>query len=167
MTTQITINDLVQALRKAASNPEAHEPAQRSFFSKLKEDSVLVSHDKACCVAGYLMLKAHEGACESEIADIVELDYYSCSDGHPSEWVSNELGLTYVEQTLAFDSCTHHAVHRLLADLLEAGLRLPNVGTVGLSSNSDYTNLSWVFVSNPDRFLSLDELLDWMRANAK
>jgi broad specificity phosphatase PhoE len=163
MTTQITMSDLIAALRSAASNPEAHEQAQQSHFSTLQEDSVLVSHGIACDVAGYLMLKAHEGASEEEVREITNLDYYSY-DLTPGEWVARELGLSDVEATLAFSSCTHHQIHLLLADILEAGRRLPDVERLGVSSDSLYTSFDWAYLANQDYYISLEQLKQWMQS---
>jgi hypothetical protein len=51
----ITLTDLINSLRKAASTPEAHEPAQQHYFSQAQEDSVLVHCGTACCIAGDLL----------------------------------------------------------------------------------------------------------------
>jgi hypothetical protein len=161
MTTQITMQDLIDSLRKAASSPESHAKAQRSYFSLLKEDSVLVNCGSACCVAGDLLLKAHSGSSEEELKAIIA---QRGGQVNPVEWVANELRLTEVEATLAFDVDTHHEVHSLLADLLEQGLRLPDdEGLVELSCNSTYTEFDCAYVGVHQDVMDLDELLSWMR----
>jgi hypothetical protein len=165
MATKITMQDLISVLRKASSNPQAHAKAQRSYFSELKEDSVLVNCGSACCVAGDLVLKAHQGASEEELNAIIS---QRGGQINPAEWVVNELRLTEVEATLAFDVDTHHEVHSLLADLLEQGLRLPDdKGLVELSYNSTYTEFDCAYVGVYQDVMDLDELLSWMRKIAQ
>jgi hypothetical protein len=161
---RITLKDLIETLRKASAHPKAHSPAQQSFFSRLRSDSVLVNCGSACCVAGDLMLKAHQDCSEQRLDDIIRYCYGSNS---PGEWVTNELGLSDAEETLAFNAYTHHEIHSLLADLLEAGLRLPDVDVVGLSDFSTYTTFDWAYLENEDKYLKLKELKDWMIAIAK
>lgn len=164
MTTKITISDLIQSLRKAAANPEAHAPAQRTYFSTLYEDSVLVNCGTACCIAGDLMLKAHEGSTEEELYDIIHQRELTTTI---ADWVTNELGLSDLEATLAFYANTHYEIHLLLADLLEAGLRLPYSFRVVFSGKSTYTSFDRAFFGYDEESLSLEELKDWMRKNAK
>jgi hypothetical protein len=162
----ITMTDLINSLRKVAANPEAHSKAQKSCFSRLKSDSVLVNHGRACCVAGYLMLKAHEGASTEDINDIIG---YCDRDIDPVAWVTNELGLSDVEATLAFDANTHSEIHILLADLLENGFRLPDneAEPIELSYNSTYTKFDCVYVGLYDGITTLGEMRSWMRRRAQ
>jgi hypothetical protein len=166
MTTQITLQDLIDSLRKAAANPEAHASAQQHYFSELKEDSVLVNCGSACCVAGDLMLKAYADASEAKIQRIFSLHQYGY-EITPGNWVSKELGLSYVESVLAFDSSTHHEIHSLLADLLESGLRLPDVDRLSICRDSFYTWLDWARLEYAGKYMDLEELKDWMRSIAK
>jgi hypothetical protein len=160
MTTQITLADLVNSLRKAASNPEAHAQAQRSYFSALKENSVLTNCGTACCVAGDLMLQAHA---DTEAAQEIILNPYK---DDPYDWVQNTLELSNLEANLAFNPDTHYQIHLVLADLLEAGLRLPDVDYLSLAST--YTQFRWARLEDEDRGdMGLDELLDWMREVAR
>jgi hypothetical protein len=160
MTIQITIKDLVDSLRKAASNPEAHAPAQQVYFSKLKPNSVLVNCNTACCIAGDLMLQAHSG---TEAAQEIILDPYKAD---PYEWVQDALGLSNLEANLAFNPDTHYQIHLVLADILDAGLRLPDVDYVALASN--YTEFRWARLEDEDREdMDLEEFLGWMRATAR
>jgi hypothetical protein len=164
MTTKITITDLIASLRKAAVNREAHAQAQRSYFSDLKPDSVLVHCGSACCVAGDLLLQAHADESEEELVNLISKRVRITN---PGEWVANELRLTEVEATLAFDGNTHWEVHLLLADLLEQGFRLPDDGnTVELSLNSTYTDFDCAYVGLDDTF-NLNELKSWMRGIAQ
>jgi hypothetical protein len=161
----ITLADLIQSLRKAASNPEAHAPAQQHYFYRIQDDSVLVHCNTACCIAGDLLLKAHSDASEEELKTIIS---QRVGQANPAEWVRNELRLTEVEATLAFDSNTHHKVHTLLADLLESGLRLPDdKGPVELSYTSTYTEFNCAYVGIDDEIMDLNELLSWMWAIAQ
>jgi hypothetical protein len=183
MTTKITMQDLIDTLRKASANPEGHAKAQRGYFSPLQEDSVLVNYNTACCVAGDLMMKAHlnEQSSQEEIDRIIDADL---SD--PDDWVTDVLGLSKVESTLAFDPNTHYEVHALLADLLEAGLRLPDVDYVSIDHDSTYTVFSLSYLGyDLSRFMglgdedsyedpeddrvvmNLEELKDWMREIAQ
>jgi hypothetical protein len=164
MNTKITMQDLIDTLRKAAASPEGHEPAQKRFFSSLKENSVLVDSGVACCVAGYLRLKAHEGAPEKEITEIISQARFP---GTPSTWVAKELGLSCVERALAFDANSHNEVHSLLADLLEQGLRLPDVDYVNLSSESTYTKFEWARLQSQSNYMDLKDLKGWMREIAE
>jgi hypothetical protein len=157
---KITMSDLVQTLRKAAAHPEKHARAQLKYFSLVREDSVLVNCGTACCVAGDLMLKAHADEPEERIGKIIYAWGYPVT---PSEWVKYKLGLTGLETTLAFDANTHYRVHSLLADLLEQGLRLPDVCAVGLSCDSNYVEFDCAFFDFYQESLGLEELLDWMR----
>jgi hypothetical protein len=160
----ITITDLIETLRKAASNPEAHAPAQRKYFTPLKENSVLVNCNTACCVAGDLMLKAHKGASEEKIDAILSYWVYPVT---PGIWVANELGLTDLEVTLAFGHNTHYRIHLLLADLLESGLRLHHFGEVEISRGSNYTTFEWASLGESDnKGVNLREFLEWMRSIA-
>jgi hypothetical protein len=162
---RITIQDLINTLRKAAASPEAHAKAQRSYFSELKEDSVLVNCNTACCIAGDLLLQAYSDASEDELKAIIS---QRGGQVNPGEWVANELRLTEVEATLAFDVDTHHEVHSLLADLLESGLRLPDdEGLVELSYNSTYVNFDCAYVGVYQDVMDLDELKSWMRKIAQ
>jgi hypothetical protein len=161
---KLTIQDLIDSLRKASANPEGHASAQRKYFSKLKESSVLINCNTACCIAGDLMLKAYADEPE-EINKILSQKSRSVN---PGEWVTNELRLTEVEATLAFDVDTHHQVHALLADLLESGLRLPDdEGLVELSCDSTYTAFDCAYAGIDDEAMDLDELLSWMREIAQ
>jgi hypothetical protein len=162
---KLTLQDLIDSLRKASANPEAHAKAQKSCLSRLKSDSVLVNHGRACCVAGDLMLKAHQGASREYINDIIG---YCDRDIDPVAWVTNELGLSDIEAILAFDSNTHHAIHETLADLLDQGFRLPDHGnTVELSYNSTYTEFDCAYVGLYDEFTTLGEMKSWMRGIAE
>jgi hypothetical protein len=163
MTVQITLQDLIDSLRKASANPEAHETAQEYYFSELQDDSVLVHCGTACCIAGDLLLKAHADASEEEIRAI--LNYETMFT--PGSWVASELGLTETEATLAFSAHTHHEIHAMLADILEAGLRLPCVGRIGISNHSTYTKFEWAYMSDKDKCMTLEEVLDWMREIAE
>jgi hypothetical protein len=156
----ITMSDLINSLRQAAASPEQHAFAQQHYFSEMKEDSVLVNCGSACCVAGDLMLKAHADESEERISKIIYAWRYSVT---PSDWVKTKLGLTELETTLAFDTNTHYRVHSLLADLLEQGLRLPDVCAVGLSCDSNYVEFDCAFFGFYQESLGLEELLDWMR----
>jgi hypothetical protein len=161
---QITITDLIATLRKAASKPEGHAKAQQGYFSPVQEDSVLTICDHACCVAGYLFLYAHEGLPDYQLMEFIE---YSGGNFPPDEWVAKALELSDIEATLAFDSGTHYKVHELLADLLEAGLRLPSTETAMISYSSTYTKFERIYLDSFRNSMELEELLDWMRANAK
>jgi hypothetical protein len=156
----ITMSDLIKSLRKAAASPEQHAFAQQHYFSLAREDSVLVNCGTACCVAGDLMLKAHADEPEERIGNII---YGWRSSVIPSDWVKNKLRLTELEATLAFDAHTHHQIHSLLADLLEQGLRLPDVRTVGLSCESNYVEFDCAFFGYTVEPTYLEELLDWMQ----
>jgi hypothetical protein len=159
MTIQLTLTDLVDSLRIAAANPDAHAIAQLNYFSELKEDSVLVNCNTACCIAGDLVLKAHadDKASQEEILN--------SSDKDPYEWVQDALGLSNLEATLAFDPSTHYELHLLLADLLEEGLRLTDRDYLSLASS--YTEFRWAHLEDGQRFMDLEELKDWMRSIAK
>jgi hypothetical protein len=163
MTIQITIADLVDSLRKASANPHAHEPAQLTYFSKLQKNSVLTHCDTACCIAGDLLLRAHADYSEEELKALV--------DNYPINlWalVSDKLKLNRVEATLAFDCRTHYRVHRLLADLLESGLRLYCPESVVLYHKNTYTRFYRAFLGHGDaKVVGLKELLDWMEAIAQ
>jgi hypothetical protein len=162
---KITMSDLVQTLRKAAAHPERHASAQLKYFSPIKEDSVLVNCGSACCVAGDLMLKAHADEPKRKLNDIIEKWNVKVD---PWSWVTKELGLTGLESELAFDSNTHYRVHLVLADLLEAGLRLEYRGGVEMSAMSTYTHFDWASPGDDEgRCMNLEEFLEWMRAIAK
>jgi hypothetical protein len=162
---RVTIQDLIDTLRKAAASPEAHCKAQRSYFSRLKEDSVLTQCGTACCVAGDLVLWAFRESSREVINDIIG---FCGHEFDPGEWITNELGLSEVEASLAFDSTTHYQIHILLADLLEQGLRLPdNKGTIELSYNSTYVNFDCAYVGVYQDVMNLDEVLNWMRKIAE
>jgi hypothetical protein len=158
MTIQITIADLVDSLRKASSNPQAHQPAQLTYFSDLKDNSVLTHCDTACCIAGDLLLRAHADYSEEELKALV--------DNYPINlWalVSDKLKLNRVEATLAFDCRTHYRVHELLADLLDAGLRLYSPHEVILASKNTYTEFRRAYISTGyNKEVSLKGLLEWM-----
>lgn len=163
MTIQITMSDLISSLRKAASRPEAHAPAQRTFFSALQEDSVLVNCGTACCIAGDLLIKAHADEKEDDLKQLII--------SHPlstGRWVSNQLGLTKLEAVLAFDSRTHYRVHELLANLLESGLRLSHSEYVVMSNQNTYTYFHRASLGAGDKKgVDLDGLLDWMQSIAR
>jgi hypothetical protein len=158
MSVQITIADLVDSLRKASSNPQAHEPAQLTYFSDLKDNSVLTHCGTACCVAGDLLLKSCADEPEEELKRLVR--------NYPiNTWsvVSDKLKLNRVESTLAFDSRTHYRVHELLADLLDAGLRLYSPHEVILASKNTYTEFRRAYISTGyNKEVSLKGLLEWM-----
>jgi hypothetical protein len=158
MTTQITISDLITSLRKASSNPNAHAEAQQHYFSPLEDNSVLVNRGSACCVAGDLVLQAHADASEEEIRAIINGE----TTFTPSGWVARELGLSYLEEILAFNSNTHHEIHAVLAHILEAGLHLPNSKRILLSSDSCYDSFDWAYLPDEDKYISLEEVLNWM-----
>jgi hypothetical protein len=161
---KLTLQDLINSLRRASANPEGHAYAQRNYFSRVKENSVLINCNTACCIAGDLMLKAY--ADEPEKLDKI-LSQKSRSV-NPGEWVANELRLTEVEATLAFDVNTHHEIHETLADLLDQGFRLPDHGnTVELSYNSTYTKFDCAYVGLYDGFTTLGEMKRWMRGIAQ
>jgi hypothetical protein len=163
---KLTIQDLIDSLRKASANPESHAKAQKRCFSRLKSDSVLVNHGRACCVAGDLLLKAHQGESKDCINDIIG---YCHRDIDPVAWVANELGLSDVEAILAFDANTHSEIHILLADLLEQGMRLPDndAESIELSYNSTYTKFDCVYVGLYDEITTLGEMRSWMRRRAQ
>jgi hypothetical protein len=166
MTTQITIKDLIETMRKAAANPKAHAHAQGSYFSRLRSDSVLINCGSACCVAGDLMLKAHHGYSREYINDI--LGY--CGSVNPGDWVASELGLSDAEENLAFSSYTHHEIHSLLADLLEAGLRLSHPGKLEICGTADYLNFNSAYLEEDGEegeSMNLEELKKWMIAIAR
>jgi hypothetical protein len=160
----VTMTDLIHSLRKAAAHPEAHSSAQQSYFSDIRENSVLVNCGTACCIAGDLMLQEHVNnqATEDQLNTI--LDSRSID---PDEWATRALGLSDVESVLAFDSNTHYEVHLLLADLLEAGLRLPGDGLVSMSYESTYTEFHRAYLDDEKTSITLNELKDWMRSIAK
>jgi hypothetical protein len=106
------------------------------------------------------MLKAHADEPEERIGKIVYAEGYSVT---PSDWVKNKLGLTELEATLAFDANTHHRIHSLLADMLEQGLRLPDVCAIGLSCESNYVEFDCAFFGYTLEPTYLEELLEWMR----
>jgi hypothetical protein len=161
----ITMTDLIQSLRKAAANPEAHAPAQQHYFSQVQEDSVLVHCGTACCIAGDLLLKAHAYASEEQLKEIIN----SCGKPIvPGDWVRENLQLSDVEATLAFDANTHHEIHLLLADLLEQGFRLPDSeGRLELSSESTYTEFDCGYFGYYEHSADLDEVLGWMQSIAR
>jgi hypothetical protein len=162
---KLTMSDLVQTLRKAAADPERHASAQLTYFSDLKEDSVLTQCGTACCVAGDMILRAHADESKRKIQSIIE-EWTTKID--PWSWVTKELELTGVEAELAFGSNTHYLVHLLLADLLEAGLRLHHRGGVDMSCISTYTYFDWASPGDGEgRCMNLEEFLDWMRSIAK
>jgi hypothetical protein len=163
MTTKITMQDLIESLRKASANADAHAKAQPHYFSELQENSVLVNCGSACCVAGDLVLQAHADSSEEEIRAIINGDTVFT----PRGWVATELELTQTEAHLAFSCYTHHKIHSALADILEAGLRLPDVDQIGLSSASYYNSFDCAYLANEDKYISLGEVLDWMRGVAK
>jgi hypothetical protein len=163
MTVQITIQDLIDNLRKASANPREHAKAQQHYFSELQENSALVNCGSSCCIAGELALQAHADASEEEIRAIIEGETVLS----PRDWVTKELGLTKTEAHLAFSCYTHHKIHSALADILEAGLRLPDVGQIGLSCVSCYDSFDCAYLAHEDRYISLGEVLDWMRGIAK
>jgi hypothetical protein len=159
---QLTLTDLVKSLRKAASDPEAHAPAQRKYFTPLRSNSVLVNCNTACCVGGDLILKAHKGASERKIGEIMSYWYYYRVT--PGRWVASKLELTDLETTLAFSPNTHYKIHLLLADLLEQGLRLHHFGEVEISRGSNYTSFEWASLGDSDgKGVNLREFLEWMR----
>lgn len=158
----ITMTDLIYSLRTAAASPEAHSLAQGSYFSELQDDSVLVNCGTACCIAGHLMLKGHQDEPQQEIDKIL-----NTNGRDPEDWVRNSLELSNVESTLAFDPNTYYEIHLVLADLLEAGLRLPDRDRVVLSEDSWYTEFFWAYLEDEDRYLNLQETLDWMRSIAE
>jgi hypothetical protein len=161
MTTQITISDFIASLRKAAANSDSYSEAHRTYFSPAKEDSVLTHRGSACCVSGDLFLQAHESVSDEGIEELV-------SYINPDEWVAETLGLTDLESRLAFDVNTHHEVHVLLANILEAGMRLPDhSGSVHLSCESTYTAFYSAHVGYCKEALSLEQLKSWMREIAK
>jgi hypothetical protein len=157
---QITMSDLIATLRKAAANPEGHAEAQKYYFSRVQENSVLTYSGTACCVAAYLFMQAHEGLSDREINEIVGYT-------DPDEWVAKTLGLNGIEQVLAFDSSTHYQVHELLADILEQGLRFPSTGTVVISYGSTYTKFERACLTACGNRMNLEELKDWMREIAE
>jgi hypothetical protein len=157
----VTIQDLIATLRKASANPESHAPAQMQYFSELKPNSVLTHCGTACCIAGDLILRAslNEQASQAEIDRIILTPYES----DPYSWAQDALGLSNVEASLAFESNTHHEIHSLLADLLEAGLRLPDRDAVSMHSASTYTVFHEAYLEEEDRYMDLEELKEWMR----
>jgi hypothetical protein len=75
------------------------------------------------------------------------------------------LGLSNLEANLAFNPDTHYQIHLVLADILEAGLRLPDVDVVTIAST--YTEFRWARLEDEERGdMDLEELLDWMRSSA-
>jgi hypothetical protein len=163
MTTKITMQDLINSLRKAAAKPREHSEAQQHYFSEIQENSVLVNCGSACCVAGDLVLQAHADSSEEEIRTIIKGETVFS----PRDWVATELRLTQTEAHLAFSCYTHHKIHSALADILEAGLRLPDVDHIGLSSDSYYDSFDCAYLEYEDKYISLGEVLDWMRSIAK
>jgi hypothetical protein len=159
MTIKITLADLVKSLRKAAANPEAHAPAQQVYFSELKPNSVLINCGSACCIAGDLILRAHADTEEAQKLLI------NTDKTDPCDWVQAALGLSNLESDLAFNPGTHYQIHLVLADILDAGLRLPDVDYVALAST--YTEFRWARLEDESRDLDLEELLDWMRSSAR
>lgn len=101
-------------------------------------------------------------AADAEIARIIHSDAI-----RPDIWVRAMLGLTQVEEALAFECNTHYEIHLLLADLLEAGLRLNAPGMVEFPSDATYTEFRWLYLDDTDVFLNLQETLDWMREIAE
>jgi hypothetical protein len=163
MTIQLTLTDLVKSLRKASANPEAHKPAQLMYFSPLQDNSVLTHCGTACCIAGDLFLQAHADASENVLKGII--DRYPITTW---TWVADQLGLTYVEATLAFDSRTHCQVHALLADLFESGLRLYCPDSVVMSSKNTYTEFHRASIGAGDcEGVDLEGLLDLMESIAQ
>jgi hypothetical protein len=162
---KITIQDLIDSLRKASANPEAHNAAQQHYFSAAHEDSVLVHCGTACCIAGDLLLKAHADSSEEELKEIIN----KCGKPIvPGDWVREELGLGDVEATLAFDANTHHEIHSLLAGLLEQGFRLPDSdGSLEVSCESTYTQFDCGYFGYYENPVDLDEVLTWMREIAR
>jgi hypothetical protein len=158
--TKLTIQDLINSLRKASANPEAHSPAQQYYFSAVQDDSVLVHCNTACCIAGDLLLKAHSDASDSEIREMID----KCGRPIvPEDWVQKELGLSDVETTLAFDASTHHEIHSLLADILEQGLRLPDSsGRLELSCESTYIDFDCGYFGYYEHPVDLEGVLEWM-----
>jgi hypothetical protein len=165
MTVEITFSDLISVLRKASSNPHSHADAQRSYFSDLKEDSVLTQCGTACCVAGDMILRAHADSSEEEVAKLIE--YWSYTET-PWSWVKDRLKLTELEAVLAFDVHTHHEIHAQLADILESGLRLPDdEDMIELSYDSTYTEFECAYIGDYGEAIDLDEVLSWMRGIAQ
>jgi hypothetical protein len=161
MTIRITLTDLIQSLRQAASSPEAHAPAQLAYFSELTDNSVLVHCGTSCCIAGDLILKAHADS-EASQEEVLNSD-----DIDPYEWVKDALGLSNLEAVLAFDPSTHYELHRLLADLLEDGLRLRDVDYLMLPTTSTYTEFRWAHLEDEGMFMDLNQTKDWMRSIAR
>jgi hypothetical protein len=162
---RITITDLIETMRKAASNPEAHARAQVSYFSELRPDSVLTHCGTACCVAGDLLLRAHKHLPEEKLKEMID---HVDRQFTPWKWVTQELSLTRLEATLAFNASTHYRIHLMLADILEKGLRLPDVCEIAISSYSDYTEFDAAYLGRDfDNPLNLNEFLGWIRSIAE
>jgi hypothetical protein len=159
MTVQITINDLVDSLRKASASPESHALAQQVYFSELKPNSVLINCGSACCIAGDLILQAHA---DSEEAQKILIN---TDETDPCDWVQAALGLSNLEANLAFNPATHYQIHMVLADILGQGLRLPDVDYVALAST--YTEFRWARLEDENKDLDLEGLLEWMRSIAR
>jgi hypothetical protein len=156
---EITIKHLVETLRKAGSNPENHALDQRDYFSDIREDSVLTNCGTACCIAGDLILQqwVMNSATEDELRDLIGMQSID-----PGDWVSETLGLSDLEATLAFDSNTHYELHLLLADSLDSGLRLSSEHRLRFGFNSSYTEFTYAMLNND--ILDLEELKDWVRS---
>jgi hypothetical protein len=77
--------------------------------------------------------------------------------------VSDKLKLNRIEAVLAFDSRTHYRVHELLADLLDAGLRLYSPYEVIMYHGNTYTFFHRAYISTGYyKEVSLEGLLEWM-----
>jgi hypothetical protein len=155
----ITIKHLIETLRKAAASPENHAPDQVNFFSNIRENSVLVNCGTACCIAGDLILQEWmmNDEPEEELTELINLRGVD-----PDYWVSDALGLSDLESTLAFDSNTHYELHLLLADTLDSGLRLSTERRLRFGFESSYTEFTYAMLNND--ILDLEELKAWIRS---
>jgi hypothetical protein len=94
---------------------------------------------------------------EEELTELINLRGVD-----PDYWVSDALGLSDLESTLAFDSNTHYELHLLLADILDSGLRLSSERRLRFGFESSYTEFTYAMLNND--ILDLEELKAWIRS---
>lgn len=153
----ITLTDLITSLRKASADPKNHAPAQEAYFSEANENSVLVHCGTACCIAGDLIMLNWERNNGTK----QEFDLIISEKGiAPDSWAVDALGLSDIEMNIAFAPNTHYELHTLLADLLEAGLRVDSEVELILPSDSTYTDFTHAELDGG--YVSLEELKTWL-----
>lgn len=150
------MEELIEALRTAAAQPEKHVKAQKEYFSKQEKDPIFNHCGTACCIAGdniardYLALFPETTVINFDLLT----DYFKVIS--PWAYTQNKYGLSDVEAELCFSSYTNYTIHLTMADILASGKRVKFRGLL-IIHDGDYLGDSFEGQIGDKLFENVDE----------